>query len=323
MRAALLTNKGFTVRDTGIPEPGQGEIRVRSVSNGICEGDVFRYTSVKSGNENPENGILLGHEGSGIVDAVGRNVEGISPGMRITALGGGYADYFIAEASGIVPVPDTLPVENALGEPIACCVHAAERFGVRVGDRVAVIGAGFMGLMCMQLTKLMGAAHTAVFDIIPWRLTAAKELGADVVYDAAHYKPSSEFNSNIVAKDLGEFDVVIHATGVENAVTLATDLVKQHGTLVLVGYHQSNDGMRSVNMKTWNFKAITIVNGHVRRREEKHQAMARSMALLASKRITYGPLITNYRFEDIGAAFNDLTSRKEGLFKANLVYSRN
>lgn len=321
MRAAILTNNGFAVRDTGIPEPGPGEVRVRSVSNGICEGDVFRFSSVKNGSENPGDGILLGHEGSGIIDAVGSNVSGLLPGMRVTALGGGYADYFLADASGIVAVPGTLPVEHALGEPVACCVHAAERFGIRVGDRVAVIGAGFMGLMCMQLAKLQGAAHTSVFDIIPWRLSAAKELGADAVLNASQYHPSTDYNSNIVARELGEFDVVIEATGVESAVTLGTDLVRQHGTLVLVGYHQSNNGMRSVNMKTWNFKAITVVNGHVRRREEKHQAMARAMALLASKRLSYGPLITNYRFEDIGNAFGDLTSRKEGLFKANLVYS--
>ena len=59
--------------------------------------------------------------------------------------------------------------------------------------------------------------------------------------------------------------MVIEAAGVQSAVDLCTELVTQHGKIILVGYHQSNDGMRNVNMQQWNFKAIDVINGHVRR----------------------------------------------------------
>ncbi|MBI4978212.1 MAG: zinc-binding dehydrogenase [Spirochaetes bacterium] len=320
MRAAMLSNNGFTMTDIEKVKPADGEVLVRSLGNGICEGDVFKYREALAGAP-VDTTVPLGHEGSGIIEAVGHGVSGYKPGDRVTALGGAYADYFACPASALVKLETIDPV-MALGEPLACCVHAASRFGISYGDRVAVIGSGFMGLMCLQLAQLRGAGYTAAFDVIPWRLSAAKEFGADDAFNSNDFKPTDTFNADSVARELGEFDVVIEATGVPGAVTLATDLVKQHGTLVLVGYHQSNDGMRSVNMKTWNFKAITVVNGHVRRSDEKYTAMAQAMKLLAAKRIRLDGLITNYPFESVSSAFTDLVNRKEGLFKANLVFQK-
>ena len=77
--------------------------------------------------------------------------------------------------------------------------------------------------------------------------------------------------------------------------------------------------MRNVNLQTWNFKAIDVVNGHVRNMREKRDAMAAGVRMVACGRLRVEPLVTFYPFSQVGAAFRDLVARKEGLFKAVLV----
>ena len=94
--------------------------------------------------------------------------------------------------------------------------------------------------------------------------------------------------------------------------------VQQHGRIILVGYHQSNSGMRTVNMQQWNFKAIDVVNGHVRRMDEKLEAMRQGMELIREGHLDTRPLVSFYDFVDAGRAFQDLTGGKPGLLKAVL-----
>ena len=113
--------------------------------------------------------------------------------------------------------------------------------------------------------------------------------------------------------------MVIEATGVQGGIDLVGDLVKQHGRVVLLGYHQTQDGLRSVNMKQWNFKSIDLVMGHVRRNEEKLDAMRAGLDLVATGRLDITPLVTAYPLHQVQRAFDDLVQRKEGLFKAVLT----
>ncbi len=313
MKQAVLTTKGFELREVDDLKPGPGQVLVESQGLGICEGDVFRYRQFTESQPPAGEEVWLGHEGSGVVVKVGDGVKDVAEGDAVTALAGPYAEKFIIWSGGLVKLPEGLGPRRGLGEPVACCVHAAWRFGIRLGDRVAVIGAGFMGQMCLQLTRLLGAAEVCSFDVLPWRLPFAEELGADRTIDPSAKEPKD------VLDELGEFDVVIEAAGTQSAVDLATALVRQHGRIVLVGYHQTGGGVRNVNMQQWNFKAIDVVNGHVRNNREKRDAMAAGMRLVASGRLRMEPLVTDYAFADVAAAFRDLAARKEGLFKAVLV----
>jgi len=311
MRTVRLTQDGLILRETGRPACGPDEVLVRTAGCGVCEGDVFHYRS-RLGTQPPFE-VDIGHEGSGIVEQVGANVEGLVPGDAVTALCGNYAEFFVAPPTSLVKLPPAVAPVRALGEPLACCVHAAWRFGIRLGDRVAILGCGFMGLVCLQLARLMGAAHVAAFDLLSWRLDVARSLGADETANSDRLAPAE------ATERYGEFDVVIEAAGSDSVIDLATALIRQHGTLSLVGYHQSNGGRRNVPMQVWNFKAITVVNGHVRREDEKLAAAKAAMDLLASGRLTLDPLVTDYPLADANRAFADLVGRKPGLFKANLV----
>jgi threonine dehydrogenase-like Zn-dependent dehydrogenase len=306
MREAVLTCDGFQLRDRPVPVAGPGEILVRSLALGICEGDLFHYrTRATLGNES----LALGHEGTGEVAALGEGVDGLAVGQRVTTLGGPYAEFYIAPAGVATRVPGDVDATLALGEPLACCVHASTRFGIKPGDRVALIGCGFMGTMCMHLTRMQGAAEIVVFEPVAWRRENAIAWGADSAFDPGTLDVAA----------MGLFDVILEATGVQSGIDLIAPLIKQHGRAVIIGYHQSNQGMRQVDLKTWNFKAIDVVNGHVRRNDEKLHAQQAAMALVHAGLLDLAPLVTVYSLAEVNAAMADLDARKQGLYKVVLV----
>ena len=310
MKVAILTEKGFEIREADRPECGPGEVLVRASACGICEGDIYQYRQMKSGKSFKPD---LGHEGSGGIEAVGDGVEGLKTGDRVTAIDGPYGEYFVTRAERVVKLPEEIDPVWAMGEPLACVVHAGPRFGIGLGDRVAILGSGFMGLLCLQVARLRGPSFVCAMDLLDWRLGTAQELGADETLNV------EGMSGEDLAKRLGEFDVVIEAVGNQAALDMAWPIVKQHGRIVLIGYHQTNSGLRTVNMERWNFKAIDVINGHVRRDDEKVEAMRRGIELMAAGRMKMEPLVTEYDFGLIDQAFEDLLNRKEGLYKAALV----
>ena len=211
MKTVVLCKEGFVFEEREVPVCGADQVLVKSAGCGVCEGDVFRYVT-RNDDGGDSKGIRMGHEGSGVVAAVGSNVSEFKIGDKVTSLYGDYAEYFLAEKDHLAIVPAGVDVAMALGEPIACCMSAARRFRIGMGDKVGIIGAGYMGLTCLQLAKLQGAAEIIVFDLIGWRLDTAKRLGADRVVNSKDKTPQELF------EELGEFDVIIEATGVQAAI---------------------------------------------------------------------------------------------------------
>lgn len=311
MKTAYLTSTGFEIREEPIPDCGEDEIVVKTSACGICEGDVFQYRM----REHLTEPLKLGHEGGGVVHAAGTAVQEIRPGDVVTSIWGAYAEYFVVKPAEVAVLPGAASqVDVSMGEPIACFVHAAHRFGIFSGARVAVIGCGFMGMGCMQMAGILGAGEIIVIEPLAWRRKDAMRRGATAEYDPTDKTPDEILN------DLGEFDVVIEATGVASVIDVCTALVRQHGKMILVGYHQSNGGLRTVNMKTWNFKAIDVVNGHVRRDDEKCEAMKEGMHLLAKGKLNFDGMVETHTLDTIEEAFADLLSRKKGLYKTVLIF---
>jgi threonine dehydrogenase-like Zn-dependent dehydrogenase len=311
MRTAVLTAEGFDIRTIERPVMGPDQVLVRVLACGVCSGDVFVYRN--RAELAPTHG-RLGHEASGIVEKVGREVSGFAIGDRVTTLATpAYSDYVTASPVDLVHLPAEVDPTYALGEPLACCVHAAARFGTQAGDSVAVIGCGFMGLVCLQLARLQGAGLTCAVDLLPDRLAMSRQLGADVAYSPRDMDVATLLETH------GPFNLVIEATGAQSAVDLATALVGEHGRLVLVGYHQSSAGIRTVDMQQWNYKAIDVINGHVRRQHEKAAAMKQAIELLQRGQIVTEPLVTIYDLGDARQAFADLTRETGAPYKAVLA----
>jgi threonine dehydrogenase-like Zn-dependent dehydrogenase len=282
------------------------------LANGVCSGEVHVFK---------ERGALegdrpMGHEASGVLVEVGRRARGFRAGDIVTVLGGPFAEYFLCAPAAVVACPPGVDPRWALGEPVACCVHAMNRSRIAAGCRVAVVGCGFMGLVCLQLARHVGATWITAIDMRDERLQRAREFGADEALSPQAALPDEARGRCAVQ---GEYDVVVEAAGTASALELATYLVRQHGLINVVGYHQSDGGLRTIRMGQWNWKAIDVVIGHVRRNDEKLQAMRQGVDLAARGVLRLAPLVTCYPLGRIQQAFTDCADLKPGVYKAVIV----
>jgi threonine dehydrogenase-like Zn-dependent dehydrogenase len=251
-----------------------------------------------------------------VVVAVGPEVSRVGEGDRVTGLfKGAYADYCLATETELLPVPDGVAAENALGEPLACLVNAQRRTPVELADRVALIGLGYMGLGMLQLLKLRGPSRIVAIDVREDARAAARSLGADEVYHPSQLPeeyPLTTFGD--WQSDRG-FDVVVEGSGTQPGLTLAGELVRAHGVLSILGYHQG--GPRQVAVGMWNWKAIDVVNAHVRRHADLLESMRIGLELAATGLLDLGALVTHrYSLGEVDRAYADLQHKPPGFVKA-------
>ncbi|MDB5563119.1 MAG: L-iditol 2-dehydrogenase [Hyphomicrobiales bacterium] len=305
-QAILVDRKKFELRDVAIPSVGADEVMVKVRASGVCASELHTWLD---GEDVP---VRLGHEVAGDVVAVGADVAGFKVGDRVTGLfNDGFSDYAVEKAWRVLPVPQNLPLESAFGEPLACAVSAARRTQVDLGDRIAIVGLGFMGLLMLQLLQLKGPAQVLGIDLREEALHNGQHFGCDTVMTPSQLAASAEAG-------LADFDVVVEATGTQEGLTLASRLVRQHGVLSILGYHQG--GPRQVDMKLWNFKAIEVLNAHERRPEYRMDCMKRGLALAMAGKLDLQYLTTNtYRLDQVGEAFTALAEKPAGFIKAVLV----
>src|SRR4051794_8638225 len=150
----------------------------------------------------------------GEVVATGPEVNGFSEGDRVTGLfNRAYSDLCLAQESELLPVPDDVAEENALGEPLACLVNAQRRTPVELADRVAVIGLGYMGLGMLQLLKLRGPSQIVAIDVREEARAAAMSLGADESYDPSQLPEEFKLTNFSDWQSERGFDIVVEGSG--------------------------------------------------------------------------------------------------------------
>src|SRR5437868_9916849 len=163
MRAAVLTGAGkFKIQDIPVPEPGPGEVRIRLEGCGVCASNLTPWDGPEWMTFPTEPGAL-GHEGWGVVDAVGEGVTGFREGDRVGVLSGkAYAEYDLADASRVVKLPDSLAERDLPLEPFGCAMNIFRRSDIKAGQTVAIIGIGFLGAVLTRLASDAGARVIAV-----------------------------------------------------------------------------------------------------------------------------------------------------------------
>ncbi|MBA2597736.1 MAG: alcohol dehydrogenase catalytic domain-containing protein [Chloroflexia bacterium] len=292
------------------PEPGPGEVLVQVTTSGVCASELHPWTEGR-----PPYPHRFGHEPMGVVAGVGPGVTRVREGDRVTGIfNEAYAEFGLARESGLLPVPPNVRDENALGEPLACLVNALRRTPVALADRVALIGLGYMGLGMLQLLKLRGPSRIVAIDVREEARAAAKTHGATEVSAPAELPPDSFLTSFGDWQSDRGFEVVIEASGTQAGLTLAGELVRPHGVLSILGYHQG--GPRTVDVGMWNWKAIDVVNAHVRRRADLMASMRIGLELAAKGLIDLGSLVTHrYTLDEVDRAYTDLETKPEGFIK--------
>lgn len=300
-RSVVVAPATSLLEQTDVRAPVPGELLIEVIANGLCASDLPTWLC------GPSEPSTLGHEPVGRVVEVGDGVDSFSVGDLVTGrLTSSFAELIVAPAEFAVAVPPGLPYEAGIGEPLGCVVEAMRRARLDAGDRVAVIGAGFMGLCLIQLLATSAIGEHVAIDVREDAKRAALANGA-----TATATPED------AARMTDAFDVVFEVTGTQGGLDLATALTRPGGTLDIVGYHQ---GTRRVDMQAWNWKAIDVVNGHVRDQRRLTESIRRGLDIAAAGRIDYASLFTHrYPLSDIDRAYADLRDKPEGFIKALIV----
>ncbi|MFL5079530.1 MAG: zinc-binding dehydrogenase [Microvirga sp.] len=313
MRAAVVTGPGeVRVDDVARPEPGPGQVRLRLAGSGVCASNLTPWAGPEWMRFPTEPGAL-GHEGWGVIDAVGAGVEGLQAGQPVAALSyHAYAEYDVADAAAVVPLPDALAGQPFPGEPLGCAMNIFRRSEIAPGQTVAIVGIGFLGAILTRLASEAGARVIAV-SRRPFSLDVARAMGA------AETIPMADHEGIIGAvKELtgGAFcDRVIEAVGKQWPLDLSAELTRERGRLVIAGYHQ--DGPRQVNMQLWNWRGLDVINAHERDPEVYMAGIRAAVAAVTSGRLDPRPLYTHvYPLERLGDALDATRDRPDGFLKA-------
>jgi L-iditol 2-dehydrogenase len=341
MKALLLSHYNqLEMADVPAPTPGLGEVLVLVAACGICGSDVHGYDG-SSGRRIPP--IVMGHEAAGTIAALGGGVTNLAKNERVTfdstiscgacefckrgelnlcnhreVIGvscgdyrraGAFAEYIVVPSRIVYRLPPNISFpEAALLEAVAVAVHAVS-LAESVPKRTAlVIGAGTIGLLCLQALRVAGCSRIFVADIDPSRLGLAKELGATTVLS-----PELEFAKQVGHLTGGEgVDLVVEAVGRNETVGTAIDAVRKGGTVILVGNIAPE---------------VTLPLQKVVTRQIRLQGSCasageypRAIELMASGAINVKPLITAIAALEEGPEwFKRLHAREPGLTKVVLT----
>jgi L-iditol 2-dehydrogenase len=280
-KAVWYGPKDLRLEEVPVPEVGAGEVLVEVKAALTCGTDVKIY---RRGHPLIEAPYPLGHEFSGVVTEVGPGVEGVEKGMPVvtsntapcgvcfyckrgqanlcdnrTLLYGAYAQYILVPApivkANIRRVPEGVTFqEAALVEPLSCALFGVRESNVSVGDSVAVIGAGPIGLFFVNLCKLRGAEVTAI-DLSDARLEIARRLGADETVNAK-VPDVVQTVKNLTDQARG-VDIAIEAAGYPETWEQAIQMARKGGLVTLFGGCKSGTSI-SISTERLHYLGLTI-----------------------------------------------------------------
>lgn len=331
MRAAKLFGQmDIRLVEAELPQVAPHQCLVELSSVGICGSDVHYYAEGRIGESRPNCPHILGHEPVGKIvresSAHPQLKKGtrvyIEPGITcgkclyclrgdenlcptIQFLGsfpiqGAFCDYLAYSGTHLLPLPDSFSDDaGVLLEPLAIAIHCVDLAHIRLGDRVAILGCGGMGLCLLKVVQAMGVRDILVYDPIPSRLERAIELGAQAIAD--------------LESDQGA-QVVIEATNRSLGPRIAVQIVRSGGVLVLLGIPEGDDYSFDAHIARRKGLTLKVVR---RSRRTTHRAME----LVQSYSVYPEEIISHhYELSDISHGFLDCVNCISGLSKGVVTF---
>ena len=344
MQAAVLHRAGdFRMEWVPRKEPANGEVEIRLLCNGICGSDVHFYREGRLGPFVVDRPYIPGHECSGIVSSVGSGVTTVREGDRVVAepgipcrhchhcLSGRYnlctevrflsappidgtlAEYVVVPDLWAHPFPDSLEAEvAALAEPFAVGLHAIRRGGVQLGQKVAIVGVGPIGLVTLLCALAAGAGPIIVIDTVPARLDLALRLGAAVGINAREADPVAVVHQ--VTNGHGA-DVVLETAGNSGAAALTIEVAGRGSTVVQVGWPEAANISYPLEMVI--DKELMVVGSN-----RYAGTFPAALELLASGKVDAKQLISHrYPFSKTPEAFAMVAANPQTVIKTLILHS--
>ncbi|HET8648514.1 MAG TPA: zinc-binding dehydrogenase [Gemmatimonadales bacterium] len=311
--AASITAPGTVcLSPIAVPSPSAGQVRIRLEGCGVC-GSNLPVWEGRPWFSYPLEPGAPGHEGWGVVDAVGDGVDGVAPGDRVAALSyHAFAEWDIADAAAVVRLPDALGKIPFPGEPLGCAMNVFRRSDIQAGNTVVVVGVGFLGAVVVALAAQAGARVIAI-SRRPFALEVARIQGAAEMLPLDNRPAIIERVQQLTAGEGA--DRVIEAVGLQEPLDLAGELTRVRGRLVIAGYHQ--DGTREVNMQLWNWRGLDVINAHERDPAVYVEGIRAAADAVATGRLDPRPLFTHtFSLDELGRALDTMRQRPDGFLKA-------
>lgn len=334
MLQQVMTAPGeIMFREVPTPEPKKGEVLIKIMKIGVCGSDIHVYHGEHPFTKYP---VTQGHEVSGEIAAVGEGVEGFAPGQKVTiqpqvvcgkcypcrhgkynlceelkVMGfqttGVASRYFAVDASKVTALPADLSFdEGAMIEPLAVAVHGVRQAGDVNGLKIAVLGAGPIGILVAQTAKGMGAESVMITDISDVRLAKAKECKVD-------------FCVNTKNKDFGEAmvenfgpdkaDIIYDCAGNNITMGQAIKYARKGSTIILVAVFA---GDAKVDLAVLNDHELDLNTTMMYRNEDYIDAIR----LVNEKKVVLAPLISkHFAFQDYLKAYQYIDANRESTMK--------
>ncbi len=310
MKAAVIYGKDdIRIEERAKPSPANNEVLIKIHACGVCGTD----NSLKKGDYIGRFPVVIGHEFSGEIIEVGKDVSGLKQGDRVTAdpnrvchncffcqsgqehlcdnlnsmgvhIDGAVAEYCVMTENNIYQIGDELSYEAAaFTEPLACAIHGVDLAGINLEDTVVILGAGAMGNLILQCVKNSGAANIIVSEPIARRRELALENGATHVFDPFKCDIVQEIKK---IKTVGA-DVVIEVAGKVQVQSDCVSMVRKGGTIEYFGVSPASSvaQLSTFNINENELKILGSFNNKA--------ATSRAVEALVSKRVRVDNLVTH------------------------------
>ncbi|MCI9012388.1 MAG: alcohol dehydrogenase catalytic domain-containing protein [Lachnospiraceae bacterium] len=330
----VMTAPGeITFHEIPIPEAGEGQVLVRIHIIGICGSDIHVYHGKHPFTKYP---VTQGHEVSGEIMALGKDVKDFTIGQKVTiepqeycgkcypcthgkynlceelkVMGfqttGTASHYFAVDASKVTPIPENMGYEEgAMIEPLAVAVHAVRRAGDVAGLKIAVIGAGPIGNLVAQTAKGMGAAQVMVTDVSDYRLKLAKECGADFVVNTK----DKEFGAAMLESfGTDKADIIYDCAGNDITINQAIRCARKGSTIILVAVFAD---MAKADLAVLNDHELDMNTTMMYR----HEDYVKAIEMVEDGKIFLRPLMSRvFPFDQFKQAYEYIDANRETAMK--------
>lgn len=334
MLQQVMTAPGkIEFREIETPVPKAGEVLIRIMKIGVCGSDIHVWHGKHPFTSYP---VTQGHEVSGEIAALGAGVENLEVGQKVTiqpqvvcgkcypcrhgkynlcetlkVMGfqtiGVASEYFAVDAAKVTPLPQEMSFdEGAMIEPLAVAVHAVRKFGDMQGMRVAVLGAGPIGILVAQAAKGMGAESVLITDISDLRLEKARQCGVDFCVNTRE----TDFGEALVSSfGPDKADVIYDCAGNNVTMGQAIRCARKGSTIILVAVFA---GMAEVDLAVLNDHELDLNTTMMYRNEDYLEAIE----LVRAGKVDLKPLISkHFAFRDYAEAYRYIDENRETTMK--------